>query len=420
MIHFYSKKLSNGLRLLNIPIKESNAITILFIVGTGSRYETTNQNGISHFLEHMFFKGTTKRPTTSDISYELDSIGASYNAFTSEEYTGFYVQCAKSKIEIAMDILSDILIDSQFNEKDISKEKNVIIEEINMYEDLPQRQIVDITKEHFFGNTPLGRSTLGNKKNIRSFRKKDFIKYLSDHYSTKNSILAIAGGEVNNIFSISSKYFSNFNKEKFNDYEKIYTKNNKLSVRIKYKKTDQAHLTLGLTTFERKSNDRYALKLINNILGETMSSRLFTEIREKRGLAYYVGSDDWYFHDTGALVAYAGVDTKRIDESISVIKNEIEKLAQNTITEKELQKAKDNLEGKMYLGLETTFSYAEYFAEQELLYGKIMQPEEIVDKIKSISINEINTLTKKIIKNKIKLTIIGPYKNENRFIKLIK
>lgn len=420
MIHFHNKKLSNGLRVLNVPIKESNAITILFIVGAGSRYETKSQNGISHFLEHMFFKGTTKRPTTSDISYELDSIGASYNAFTSEEYTGFYVQCAKSKIETAMDILSDILINSQFRQEDISKEKNVIIEEINMYEDLPQRQIVDLTKEHFFGDTPLGRSTLGNKKNIRSFGKNDFIKYLKDHYSTKNSILTIAGGEVNNILSLSSKYFSNFNKDKYHKCDDLTTKDNRTSVKIKYKKTDQAHITLGFTTFKRQSEDRYALKLINNILGETMSSRLFTEIREKRGLAYYVGSDDWYFHDTGALVAYAGVDTKRIDESISVIKSEIEKLAQNTITEKELQKAKDNLEGKMYLGLETTFSYAEYFAEQELLYGKIMQPEEIVNKIKSITLEEINKLAKKLTKNKIKLTVIGPYKNEDRFIKLIK
>lgn len=419
-MNYQKKKLKNGLRVIYVPIKQINAVTCLFLVNSGSRFETKQENGISHFLEHMFFKGTKKRPNTQKIAYELDSIGANYNAFTSEEYTGFYIKCAKTKIDKSLDILSDMLNGSLFEEKEINKEKGVIIEEINMYEDLPQKQIIDITKYHLYGNTPLGRSTLGTKEAVKSFTRKDFVKYKHDHYTTSNSILVIAGSyEDKKTQKLVNELFSQFNEKKSPKCEKAKTITNKKSVYLKYKKTDQAHLTLSIPTFSRHNKNRYILKIIDNILGETMSSRLFSEVREKRGLAYYVGSDTWYFEDTGSMVAYAGVDPKRIDEAITVIKEQLKKLTDNSITNEEIKKAKDNIEGRMYLGLEDSFSVAEFFAEQELLFNEIKTPTEIIEKIKKIDINEIEKLNKEIFAKEIKLSLIGQFKNKDRFLKLI-
>lgn len=419
-MNYQKKKLKNGLRVIYVPIKQINAVTCLFLVNSGSRFETKQENGISHFLEHMFFKGTKKRPNTQKIAYELDSIGANYNAFTSEEYTGFYIKCAKTKIDKSLDILSDMLNGSLFEEKEINKEKGVIIEEINMYEDLPQKQIIDITKYHLYGNTPLGRSTLGTKEAVKSFTRKDFVKYKHDHYTTSNSILVIAGSyEDKKTQKLVNELFSQFNEKKSPKCEKAKTITNKKSVYLKYKKTDQAHLTLSIPTFSRHNKNRYILKIIDNILGETMSSRLFSEVREKRGLAYYVGSDTWYFEDTGSMVAYAGVDPKRIDEAITVIKEQLKKLTDNSITNEEIKKAKDNIEGRMYLGLEDSFSVAEFFAEQELLFNEIKTPTEIIEKIKKIDINEIEKLNKQLFTKEIKLSLIGQFKNKDRFLKLI-
>lgn len=421
MLNYEKVKLENGLRTIFVPIKGLNALTCLFLVNTGSRFEEKRENGISHFLEHLFFKGTKLRPTTQAIANELDSIGASYNAFTSEEYTGFYVSAAKTKIEKAVDILSDIIINSKFGEAEIEKEKGVIVEEINMYNDLPQKMIIDLTKKHFFGNTPLGRSVLGTKEMVRKFSRLDFIKYKKFHYTSKNSVL-VFGGSFKKIkaYKLAKRGFSSLDSIKNKSHKKLRKINKKKSLLIKYKKTDQAHLTIGLNTFKRTSKNRYTFKIINNILGETMSSRLFSEVREKRGLAYYVGSDTWYFADVGALVAYAGIDIKRINEAVKVIKEQILKMSKNSITQKEVQRAKDNIEGKMYLNLENSFAVSEFFAENELLYNKIEKPEEIVKKIKSVNLDEINALCQKIIKSKhLKLTIIGPYKNKSQFTKLI-
>lgn len=417
MLNYQTHKLSNGLRTIFVPMSQTNAVTILILINTGSRNEDTKTNGISHFLEHLFFKGTPSRPSAMQISYELDSIGASYNAFTSEEYTGFYICCAKTKFSQAIDILADMIVNSSFAEPEINKERGVVIEEINMYEDLPQKQIIDITKEHFYGDTPLGRSTLGPKENINRFCHRDFINYKNLHYIAENSILSIAGGgEAKTWKKLAEEKFGQLAKGKIIAADPVKIIKQKKSIKLKYKKTDQAHITLGLNTFSRHDKKRYELKIINNILGETMSSRLFTEVREKRGMAYYVGSDSWYFDDAGALVAYAGVDKNRINEAINVIKEQLQLIGKNSITNKELQKAKDNIEGHMYLGLEESFAVAEFFAEQELLYKEILQPEQIIKEIKNKELDQVNNLAANIVNDNIKLTIIGPYKSTKQFL----
>lgn len=423
MIHFERYKLANGMRVILAPMKETKAVTVLALVGTGSRYETKSQNGISHFLEHLFFKGTKRRPTYLHIARELDSIGASFNAFTSEEYTGFYVRSAKDKFGVGLDIISDILLNSQFPEAEIAKEKQVIIEEINMYEDIPQKQIIDITKEVFYPNSSLGRPVLGNKKSVTNLNRNDFVNYLASNYTAKNSIIVIAGGGNKEewLEAIKSKFalLSNKQEPKFRLILKTDQKNPK--IKIKYKKTDQAHLTLGVRTFSRKDKRRYPLAVFNNILGATMSSRLFSEVRERRGLAYYVGSDTMEFYDTGGYLAFAGVQITRLEEAIKVIYGEILKTAKFVLGGEELERAKNNIEGKMYIGLEDSFSVAEFFAEQELLFGEILQPEEILAEIKKVDEAQILRLARNLFKTEyFNLTIIGPFKGEGKFRGLLK
>lgn len=422
MIHFGRHKLANGLRVITVPMKETKAVTVLALVGTGSRYETKSLNGISHFLEHMFFKGTKKRPTNLHIARELDSIGASYNAFTSEEYTGFYVRSAKDKYSVGLDIIADILLNSQFPDTEIFKEKQVIIEEINMYEDLPQKKIIDLTKQVFYPNCSLGRSVLGDKKTVASLNRNNFLGYLKSNYVARNTILVIAGsGDKNEWLESVKNKFYNYNNNILPRFRPIPKNNQKNSrIKVQYKKTDQAHLTLGVRTFPRKDKRRYPLAVFNNIIGATMSSRLFSEVRERRGLAYYVGSDTFEFTDTGGYIAYAGVQITRLEEAIKVIYNEILKTAKFALGGEELERAKNNIEGKMYIGLEDSFSVAEFLAEQELLFDKIEQPEEILDQIKSISGDQIFRLAKNLFKpEQFNLTIIGPYKEVGRFKKLV-
>lgn len=423
MIHFERHKLGNGMRVILAPMKETKAVTVLALVGTGSRYETKSQNGISHFLEHLFFKGTKKRPTYLHIARELDSIGASYNAFTSEEYTGFYVRSAHDKFEIGLDIISDILLNSQFPDSEIVKEKQVIIEEINMYEDIPQKQILDLTKENFFPNSSLGRPVLGNKQTVASFKRVDFLHYLACNYVSRNSIIVIAGAGNKDewLESIKNKFLRLSNNKLPETRTVTNNQQKNPKIKIKYKKTDQAHLTLGVKTFPRKDKRRYPLAVFNNILGATMSSRLFSEVRERRGLAYYVGSDTMEFADTGGYLAFAGVQISRLEEAIKVIYNEILKTARFALGGEELERAKNNIEGKMYIGLEDSFSVAEFFAEQELLFSEIKQPEEILVEIKKIDETQILRLAKNLFNPKyFNLTAIGPFKGEEKFRKLLR
>lgn len=422
MINFSKTTLSNGLQVITAPVNHTNTVSVLFLVGAGSRYENSKQNGLSHFLEHMFFKGTKKRPTSLDISRELDAVGANFNAFTAEEYTGFYVRVEKTHFPLALDILSDMILNSKFTEAEITKEKGVILEELNMHRDIPQRHVQDLAKQLLYGNTSLGRSTIGAKKTITSFAHKDFVSYCNDFYNPNNMLVAIAGaGSQENWITAIKKQLGHLENNKTKNYDEVKNTQKTPELLLDYKKTDQAHLVIGFKTFSRTDPREHVLQLINNILGDTMSSRLFTEIREKRGLAYYVSSDIWQFSETGAIQAMLGADTSRVKEAIKVVLEEFKQIKNNGVTASELMRAKENFKGRLYLALEDSFAQAEFLSEQQLLRGKIKTPEETLKEIYKVSSSDIIKVAREIFKEEnLNLTIIGPYKNKSEFTKILK
>lgn len=421
MINYQKHQLANGLTVITAPMKETKAVSILVLVKVGSRYESKQENGIAHFLEHMFFKGTIKRPISLDISRQLDALGAEYNAFTSEEYTGFYISLSADHFTVGLDILADILLNSQFNVKEINKEKGVILEEINMYRDLPQKHVQDLAKEQLYGDTPLGRSVLGRANNIRAFSRQDFLNYFHRHYSAQNTIIAVAGNQNKSDWLAEiNKRLSKLAKGQANQYPKNAIKQNQPVIKLHYKKTDQAHLLISWRAFHRFDPRRYQLKVLSNLFGGMMSSRLFSEIREKRGLAYYVGSSRWEFADTGAFFAVAGLDIKRLDEALQVIMEEFQKLKKEKISSEEIERSKENIKGGFYLNLEDSFAIAEFLADQQLLFGQIKNPEEIIEEVFKVNDQEILALCQEILQPaNLNLTIIGPFKENNKLKKLL-
>lgn len=413
--------LPNDLRIITVPMKETKAVTLYVVVKVGSRYEEKRQNGISHFLEHLFFKGTKKRPSTLLIAKELDGIGASYNAFTSEEMTGFFIQAEASKFSLILDVLYDILQNSLFLEEEIERERGVILEEANMYKDTPIKYIFDLYKQLLYGDTPLGRLIIGEPKQIKSFKRNDFTEYKEKFYTPAQMVLATAGRLNKEALKEIDQYFGKIPKGRRYEPPAVLETQKQPQLSLYYKKTDQAHLVLGYRSIKRASSLRYAQELLNVILGASMSSRLFLEIRERRGLCYHISSETWYFNDSGSLLVYAGVPIKKTEEAVKLILKEFLKIKEEGIAEEELQKAKDYLKGRMALRLESSYNQASFFADQELLLDDIKTPEEEIKEIEKVRQKDILTLAKEIIRpERLNLAIIGPFQDKEKFEKLLK
>lgn len=420
-IHFDKKIFPNGLRLITAPMHETKAVTILILVGAGSRYEDARTNGVAHFLEHMFFKGTTNRPTTLEISKELDALGAEYNAFTGEEYTGFYVRVAAPDFAQAFDIITDMLLNPLFLADEIEREKGVIVEELNMYQDSPMRAIHDSAKELMYGDTPLGRNIGGRKQTVTKFDRDDFIAFRKKYYQPDNLVLAIAGAGDESIWKkMATDRLGALSGQAAQSFDRAKTQQTTPRVRLDHKATDQAHILLSFHGLSREDKRRPALKVLQNILGGTMSSRLFIEVRERRGLAYYVSAGSWDFRDAGALIGRAGVQVDKIDEAIKVIFDEFRRMRDVPVSAEELDRAKKNLRGGLYLSLEDSESIADYVAEQELFHEKVEQPEDKIAKIEEVTAEDIQTLARDLIqRGALNLTVIGPYKDQKRFTDLV-
>jgi len=416
--------LPNGLRVLTIPMPSFESATVIVMVGAGSRYETKQNNGISHFLEHMAFKGTQKRPTAMDISSLIDGMGGEFNAFTGKETTGFYIKSAADKIEISLDVLSDMLLHSKFDSAEIEKEKGVILEEINLYEDTPARKIGDVYEKLLYGDTPMGWDISGERDVIRKIKKQDFSSYMSELYSAGNITVVIAGGiNVSKTEELINKYFREMSKFDTVRYKKVVGKQDKPAVLVKQKKTEQVHVALGVRTVSLVHDDRYPLEVLAAILGGGMSSRLFHEVREKRGLAYYVRSNSEHYSDCGSLVSMAGVDPRRVGEAVRVMVNEYGKIRnpKSEIRNAELRKAKEFLKGHLVLELEDSRSVAGFYAQQELLEKKINNPNETLAKIEKITVQDVQRAAKKYLVNQgLNLAIIGNFPSGQEFQSLLK
>lgn len=420
---FSKTKLQNGLKLILAPLRETKAVTVLVLLPVGSRYEAKNINGVSHFIEHLMFKGTKKRPTSLDISKALDSVGAEYNAFTAKDHTGYYVKAAADKIELAFDILSDMIFNSVFSADEIEKERGVIIEEINMYQDNPMIYLGALFEEVVFSGSSLGWLISGPKKVIKDISRDQILDYKNKFYQPAKMIVAVSGNfNEKKVNELTKKYFGeNFGHQNSFSFIKTKIKQAKPKVNLVYKNTEQVQIGLGFPSYSIFDQKIMPLYLLAVILGGNMSSRLFTTVREKHGLAYYIKADFAAYQDTGAFLIQAGLDKKRVNQAIKLILAELKQIKNSGITAKELESAKEFLKGKLVLELEDSENVADWYGKQELLLNKILSPDQKLKKIMAVTAEQIQNVAKEIIlEKKLNLILIGPFKNSKPFLKLLK
>ena len=413
--------LKNGLRILLVPQPTNLAATVLILVQAGSEYEVKKQNGVSHFLEHMMFKGTTDRPEPGMIAHELTALGAQFNAFTGAEYTGYYAKAQAEKLPKILEIVSDLYLNPLFDEAEIEKERGVIIQEINMYEDdLPARVQRDFNTL-VYGDQPAGWDVGGEKPIINTLARLDFVEYRARRYVMPGTVVIVAGkfGEASTVAQIK-KYFGVLPRRAAPAKVKTKELQSAPKIGLHFKESDQAHLVLGFRAFDMFDERRYALRVLADLLGGGMSSRLFTRIREKMGAAYYIGAGTDLSLDHGLLTISAGVDRRRTEEVIRAILEECRMLRDDPVSEKELQKTKDHMIGGLVLGLETSDDLASFYGGQEVLTGGVVSPAVLTEKIKKVTARDVQRVAKVIFKDKnLNLAVVGPYKKEVFFKKLL-
>lgn len=422
-------KLKNGITFITVPVPGTKAVTVMAMFSAGSRYEAKELSGASHFVEHMLFKGTAKRPTHLHISRELDAAGAEYNAFTYKDFTGYYVKIDSAQTELAFDLLSDMIFHSKLDKEEIEKEKGVITEEIRMYEDNPTMAVDLLFDKALFGDHPLGWDIAGTKKSVASLTRESLYKYYQRHYVVKNMVLAVAGNIEENKLKKSLKYFTKestppiFKKSLVESYIKFSWPSAGVSlkkrVKILKRKVDQAHIIIGFPGLKNNHPDRFAASVLLNILGGGMSSRLFVEVREKRGLAYMIHTGAMSFRDTGAFSIQAGLDPARLADALKVIKKELGKIKSDLVSAKELADAKSNFAGRMALAMEDSGAQAQWFAKQFLFADKMETPAEAVKKIKKVTVDEVRRVARKSFDlTQMRAAVIGPM-GEDIIMKMI-
>ena len=416
-------KLKNGVRVIKAHNKNIETVTLLALFGTGSRDEKGREEGIAHFLEHMLFKGTTRRPNCIEINKELDAVGAGSNAFTGKEFTGFWIKSAKKDIGLALDIISDMLLHSLFAAKEIENEKGPVLEEINMYEDAPMRDIPAVFENLLFDGHSLAHDQLGTAINVNNFSRRNLVSFYKKHYRADNLVLAVSGNfDEDGIDREIKKFFSTFDGIKINGKQsKFSPRQEKPEVLLKYKKSDQTNFSLGFRAFATGHKDEYVLDVLNIVLGGNDSSRLFEAVREKEGLAYYIYSYNCDYRDAGYITIQSGVGNDKCEKAISVVLEEIRKIKEQGISKEELERAKSYVEGKLAIGLESSSSVADYVAIQEITTGKILTPKEKFDKINAVTREDVARVAREIFTDeKLNLALIGPFKNKKSFEKLLK
>nr|WP_207750699.1 pitrilysin family protein [Anaeromonas gelatinilytica] len=407
--------MSNGIRVVSENIPYVRSVSIGLWVEAGSRYEGLNNNGISHFIEHMLFKGTKKR-SAKDIADEIDSVGGQINAFTSKECTCYYIKILDSYIDLGIDILQDMLFNSEFDNKEIEKEKSVIIEEINMYEDSPEELVHDLISKILFNNHPLSYPILGSKKSIRNLTREDILEYFHNHYNPENIVISVVGNiNEKNLLESLERNFGSLKMTRNKISRNINMPFIEDSLVGRSKKTEQLHLCLGLEGVNQSSKNLYSLLVLNNIFGGSMSSRLFQKIREDRGLAYSIYSYPSTYKDTGTFTIYAGLNPNNILDLSEIILNEIDNIKKNSFTSEEIYKSKEQLKGNYILGLESTSSRMSFYGKSELLNRKVDTSKEIINKINKVNKKSIDKLINEIFDyDKMNIAYIGNLKDSNK------
>lgn len=422
------KTLPNGLRILLVDTNAFPTVTTLLLVGAGSRYENEKNNGIAHFFEHMAFKGTKKYPTSFTISSVIEGLGGVFNAFTSKDHTGYWVKAPSSHFVDVIDVLSDMLLNPLLVSEEIEREKGVIKEEINMYEDMPARKVGDIYEELLYKGNPLGYDIAGTKETVDSFDQKTFTDYINTFYHPSNTMVVIAGGltqddkTIDHYIEHIESRFQSWKDKNVETYDKAKENQKKVAIKIKYKKTEQAHFCFGFRAFSFLDKRRHALAVLGAILGGGMSSRLFIEVRERRGLCYYISTGRELYHDVGNIVTQAGVtnNIEKVKEALEVVWQEHKKIAAGDVKPDEIIKAKEMLKGRLMLSLEDSFSVASFYGTRMLLEGSIVSPEEVVQRIDAVTKEDIIAVAEEVFKpENLNIAIIGPFEEKDLHMEFV-
>jgi predicted Zn-dependent peptidase len=414
--------LSNGLRVLTAPMPQAQSVSCFFMYAAGSRYETRDTGGIAHFAEHMFFKGTERRPRSRDITAEIDGIGGEFNAFTGKEYTGYYVRCAADQRGKAFDVLVDMLRHSKFEPAEIEREKGVIVEEMNMYFDTPRDYIGGLYDSLLYGDQPLGRDIIGTKETVRAATRDTFLDYIGSWYRPERTVVGVGGKIEGDLTAELESLLGDVSPAETGSPPPVELegRNGGAQVMVHTKPSDQAHVCLGVRSYPLQHPDRYALQLLTTVLGGGMSSRLFTEVRERRGLAYYVFGHNNSYTDAGSLYAQAGVDINRIDDAVTTIVAELRRITDEPVPADELEKARNSAKGRFVLQLESPHGTIMFGLRREVLEGQAVEPADVLAGLDAVSAEDVQRVAQDVIGgNGLNLALIGPFDDAERFEKLI-
>lgn len=419
------QKLKNGTRVHIVPMEGTEAMTVLVLYKVGSRNESNQVWGGSHFIEHLMFKGTKKRPTTLELTQIIDQYGAEYNAYTGKDLTGYYIKIDGERAEIAIDVLSDMLLNSKFDQKEMNKERQVIIEEIKMYEENPIMHVEDLVEDAMFAGSTLGRNIAGTAKSMMAMKRADILKYRDSYYVPSNTVIVVSGKVPKNALELLEK--SSFGKAKDKKLPVAgatfagVKETAKPRLGRQFKPLEQVQLAFAFPTVGRTHPDQEAIKLMATILGGSMSSRLFIEVREKRGLCYTVRAAVDSYDDVGTFVVRAGLDVKRFGLACDVIIKEIKKMAAKGVTNEELRKAKDHVKGAMKLRLEDSSDRAEFVGRQEIFFGEVASIDERLAKFMAVKESDIARVAKDILNlKKLTVGVVGPFKTDAAILSHIK
>ncbi|HET8751811.1 MAG TPA: pitrilysin family protein [Gaiellaceae bacterium] len=419
MTIFERHTLDNGLRVLTADLPHAQSVAVMVMLAAGSRYETAETSGIAHFAEHMFFKGTERRPSARQIAGEIDAIGGEFNAFTGKENTTYYVKCAADHRDIALDVVVDMLRNSRFAEEEIAREKGVIIEEMNMYFDTPRDFIGGVYEELLWGDQPLGWDIIGRKETIHDATRDTFLGYLGRWYKPSRMVLGVAGRIGDGLLERAQELLGDLDDAETGEPEPAAPYANG-RVRVFTKQSEQAHVSLGVHSRPLDHPDRYAIQLLATALGGGMSSRLFTEVRERRGLAYYVYGLNHSYTDAGTLYSQAGVDITRIDDAVSTIAAELRKIAAEPLPAEELEKARNFAKGRFVLQLESPQGLMMFGLRKEVLERKLPDPEEVVRGLDAVTSDDVARVASELIApDRLRLAVIGPFDDASRFEALL-
>ncbi|MFL5921387.1 MAG: M16 family metallopeptidase, partial [Gaiellaceae bacterium] len=413
---FERHTMDNGLRVLTANMPQVQSVTCMIMLAAGSRYETPDTNGIAHFAEHMFFKGTERRPTARDIGMEVDGLGGEFNAFTSTEYTGYYVKCAADYRDRALDVLVDMLRNSKFDSEEIEREKGVIVEEMNMYYDTPRDYVDGVYDELLYGDTPLGWDIIGRKETVRGAKRETFLDYLERWYRAPRMVAGIAGNLGDGLIPRLEELLGDVPDGASGQPLPAEWRQDAPQVKLHTKQSDQAHIRVGVHSYPLVHPDRYALSLLSTVLGGGMSSRLFTEVRERRGLAYYIYGHQQGYTDTGTLFAQGGVDINRIDDAVQTVVSEFARMAAEPIEADELEKARNFAKGRLVLSLEDPKGMIMFGLRNEVLEGTQREPDEVLAALDAVTLEDVQRVAQDIIReDRLNLALIGPFDDPDRF-----